>query len=299
MQYYLRGVDSMSILINRDTKVLVQAITGKSGVLQTKAMKAYGTQVVAGVTPGKAGLTVEGVPVYDFIADALKEHEVDVVISFVPPPFAKDSCFEVINSGIKFLIITTEGIPDHDVVEILTYAKAKGTRILGPGTAGIIAPGKCKVGAHPGIFYTEGKVGVVSKSGALSYEVGKTLTENGIGQSTVIAISGGPIWGLTQTDAIELFQQDEETDIIVLLGEIGGSMEEEAAEFIAAHVNKPVISMIVGRAAPEGKSLGHAGAIIQGSKGTAKSKIETLLAAGVHIAKNPEEIVELIKKIRG
>lgn len=289
----------MSILINRDTKVLVQAITGRSGRLQTKAMKEYGTNIVAGVTPGKGGMTVEGVPVYDFVADAVKEHDIDAAISFVPPRFAKDSCYEIIDGGIRFLALTTEGIPDHDVIDILSYARSKGTRILGPGTAGIIAPGKCKLGAHPGRMYTEGRVGVVSKSGALSYEVGKTLTEAGIGQSTVVAISGGPIWGLTQKDIIELFQQDEETDIIVLLGEIGGSMEEEAAEFIADHVDKPVVSMIVGRAAPAGKSLGHAGAIIQGSKGTARSKIEMLSRAGAQIARTPQEIVKLIREIRG
>lgn len=289
----------MSILINKDTRVLVQAITGRSGRLQAKAMLDYGTNIVAGVTPGKGGTEVEGVPVYEFVADAIKEHTIDAAISFVPPKFAKDSCLEIIDGGIKFLALTTEGIPDHDVIEILAYAKSKGTRILGPGTAGIIAPGKCKLGAHPGRMYMEGNVGLVSKSGALSYEVGKTLTEAGIGQSAVLAISGGPIWGMTQKDIIELFNEDEETEIIVLLGEIGGSMEEEAAEFIAAHVKKPVVSMIVGRAAPEGKSLGHAGAIIQGSKGTAKSKINALSQAGVKIAKSPQEIVQIVKNIRG
>lgn len=289
----------MSILINNNTRVLVQAITGKSGILQTRAMKEYGTNIVVGVTPGKGGLTVEDVPVYDTVLEAVNNHAVDAAISFVPPKFAKDSCFEVVDSGIKFLVLTTEGIPDHDVIDILSYAKSKGTRILGPGTAGIIAPGKCKLGAHPGRMYREGRVGVVSKSGALSYEVGKTLTEAGIGQSAVAAIGGGPIWGMTSRDLVELYQEDDQTDLIVLLGEIGGSMEEEAAGFISKYVTKPVVSLIVGRAAPEGKSLGHAGAIIEGSKGTAASKIEALSKAGVHIAKTPQEIIQIIQRIRG
>lgn len=289
----------MAILVGKDTNVLVLAITGRSGTLQTRAMLDYGTKVVAGVTPGKGGMQVEGVPVYDFVAEATAAHRIDAAISFVPGQFAKDSCYEVIDQGIKFIVLTTEGIPDHDVVDIVAYAKSKGTRVLGPGTAGLIAPGKCKLGAHPGRMFLEGKVGVVSKSGALSYEVGKTLTEAGIGQSTVAAIGGGPVWGLTQRDIVELYMQDPETDTIVLLGEIGGSMEEEAAEYIRQHGTKPVISLIVGRAAPEGKSLGHAGAIIEGSKGTAASKIEALSAAGVHTARTPQQMVQIIRNLRG
>ncbi len=289
----------MAILINRDTQVLVCAITGRSGQLQTKVMLDYGTKVAAGVTPGKGGQSVEGVPVYDFVSEACAEHRIDAAISFVPGAFSRDSCFEVFDAGIKFLVLTPEGIPDHDVVDIVSYARSKGAHVLGPGTAGIIAPGKCKVGAHPARMFKEGRAGVVSKSGALSYEVGKTLSEAGIGQSTVLAIGGGPVWGFTQRDAVELFQQDDETDVIVLLGEIGGSMEEEAADFISKHVTKPVVSLIVGRAAPAGKSLGHAGAIIEGSRGTAASKIEALEHAGVRTAKTPQELVELIKQVRG
>lgn len=289
----------MTVLINKETTVLVQGITGRSGALQTKVMLDYGTRVVAGVTPGKGGSSVHGVPVYDFVADACKEQPVDAAICFVPPPFAKDACFETIDSGIKFLVLTTEGIPDHDMAQIIAYARAKGTKILGPGTAGLIAPGKCKLGAHPPRMFREGSVGLVSKSGALSYEVGKTLTEAGIGQSTVLAIGGGPVWGLAQREVLGLFQEDEETDVIVLLGEIGGSMEEEAAEFIAEHVTKPVVAMIVGRAAPKGKSLGHAGAIIEGSKGTAQAKIEALAQAGAYIARTPQEIVRLINELGG
>lgn len=289
----------MSVLINRETRVLVQGITGRSGSLQTKSMVEYGTKVVAGVTPGKGGAEVDGIPVYDFIAEALQHHSIDAAINFVPPHLAKEACYEAIDGGIKLLVLTTEGIPDHDVVDVLNYAKAKGTVVLGPGTAGVIAPGKSKLGAHPNRMFIEGRVGLVSKSGALSYEVGKTLSEEGIGQSTIVALGGGPIWGLTQKDIIAMYQDDDETDIIVLLGEIGGSSEEEAAEFIASHVTKPVISMIVGRAAPEGKSLGHAGAIIEGSKGTAESKNRALAEAGVYIARTPQQIAQIIRQIRG
>ena len=289
----------MSILIDKNTKVLVLGITGKSGRLQTEIMKKYGTNIVAGVTPGKGGLEVEQIPVYDFVKEAIDQHDIDVAISFVPPPFLKDSCFEVIENNIKFLVISTEGIPEHDTIEILKFAESKGTKILGPGTAGLIAPGKCKLGAHPPQLYCEGHVGVVSKSGALSYEVGKTLTENGIGQSTVVGIGGGPFWGLTQLDILELFEKDEETKIIVLLGEIGGTMEIDAAKLIKEKIHKPVISLIVGRSAPKGKSLGHAGAIIDGNLGTAKSKISALKEAGVLIANNHMEIVRLVKNIEG
>lgn len=289
----------MAILVGKDTKVLVQGITGRSGSLQTKVMKKYGTNIVAGVTPGKGGTMIEGVPVFDFAREAVEQYSIDAAINFVPPRFAKDACLEIIDAGIKLLVLTTEGIADHDVIEVLSYARLKGTRVLGPGTAGIIAPGKCKLGAHPPWMYVEGRVGIVSKSGALSYEVGKTLTEAGIGQSTVVALGGGPIWGLTQRDIIELFEEDEDTEAIVLLGEIGGNTEIDAAEFIASSVSKPVVSMIVGRAAPEGKSLGHAGAIIEGSRGTAESKNRALSAAGVYTVKTPYEIVKTIKEIRG
>ena len=287
----------MSILINKNTKVLVLGITGKSGRLQTEIMKKYGTDIVAGVTPGKGGKEVEGIPVYDFVKEAVNNHDINAAISFVPPPYAKDSCIEVIENSIKFLILTTEQIPEHDVVEIIKYAENKGARILGPGAAGLISPGKCKLGVHPPNMFKEGHIGVVSKSGALSYEVGKTLTENGIGQSTAVAIGGGPFWGLAQLNIIELFQDDDGTEIIVLLGEIGGTMEEEVAKFIKEKVNKPVIALIVGKSAPKGKSLGHAGAIIEGDLGTAKSKINALKEAGAYIANNPEDIVELVNKI--
>lgn len=289
----------MSILINKDTRVLVLGITGKSGSLQTKIMKEYGTNIIAGVTPGKGGSEVEGIPVYDFVSEAIEKHKIDAAISFVPPRFEKDSCLEIIESNIKLLVITAEGIPDHDVVEILQYANLKGTKILGPGSAGLIAPRKCKLGAHPPQMFLEGDVGIVSKSGALSYEIGKTLSENGIGQSTVVAIGGGPFWGLKQADILPMFEADHNTRIIVLLGEIGGTMEEDAAQIISENISKPVISLIVGRSAPQGKSLGHAGAIIEGNLGTVESKVNALEKTGAYIADDSMDIIRLIKQIEG
>ncbi|GHV37253.1 succinate--CoA ligase [ADP-forming] subunit alpha [Synergistales bacterium] len=287
----------MSILIDETTRVLVQGITGKSGSLQTKSLLDFGTKVVAGVTPGKAGQEVYGVPVFDFVADArTAAGDVDAAISFVPPLGARSAAIEAMDCGVKFLVLTMEGIPKKDVLDILAYAAPRGVRVLGPGTAGMIAPGKCKLGAQPARMFTPGHVGVVSKSGALSYEIGKTLTDAGIGQSAVVALGGGPIWGVTQMDAVELFNSDEETRVIVLLGEIGGGTEIAAAEYIASYVKKPVVSLIVGKSAPEGKSLGHAGAIIRGSKGTAQSKIEALAGAGVKIASSPAEVVRLVKE---
>lgn len=289
----------MSIYIDQHTKVLVLGITGKSGSLQTKMMKQYGTQIVAGVTPGKGGQEVEGIPVYDFVSEALMHHQIDAAISFVPPRFFRDSCLEVIDEGIPFLVATAEGIPDHDVVDVLQYAAMKGVTVLGPGSAGLIAPGKCKLGAHPPQMHREGRVGVVSKSGALSYEVSKTLTEHGVGQSTVAAIGGGPLWGVTVSDILLQFQSDDETDMIVMLGEIGGTMEEQAAAVIKQHVTKPVVALIVGKSAPKGKSLGHAGAIIQGNKGTVASKVQALTDAGASIAKDSLDIVRILKELEG
>jgi len=284
----------MSILIDKDTRVLVQGITGKSGSLQARIMMESGTKVVAGVTPGKGGVVVHNVPVYDYIAEAKKEHDFNTVISFVPPAGIKDSSFEAIDSGIKLLVITTEGIAQHDVVEIIEYAREHGCHIVGPGCAGIIAPGISKVGSHPDRFFKPGRVGVVSKSGALSYEICKTLSDAGIGQSTVASIGGGPLWGFSQTDAVALFEKDPDTDVIVLLGEIGGNQEERAASYIAKYVKKPVVSLIVGRNAPQGKSLGHAGAIVSGNAGTAATKINSLTAAGVTVVKNPTDLVKTV-----
>lgn len=285
----------MSILIDQNTKVLVQGITGKSGSLQTKMMMDAGTKIVAGVTPGKGGNEVHGIPVYNFIVKAKQHHEFNTAICFVPRSAVKDACFEAIDAGIKLLVVTTEDIAQHDVVEMITYAKNHQTYLVGPGCAGLIAPGICKVGSHPVRFFSPGRVGIVSKSGALSYEIGKTLSAAGIGQSSVAAIGGGPLWGLTQRDAVELFEQDPQTDVIVLLGEIGGDQEEKAAAYIAEHVKKPVVALIVGRHAPQGKSLGHAGAIVSGNVGTAETKIDALTGAGAVVVKNPIELVEKVK----
>lgn len=286
----------MSILINKDTRVLVQGITGKSGLLQTTVMQQAGTKIVAGVTPGKGGQVAAGVPVYDFVAEAKAKHDFDAVISFVPPLGARDAGIEAIDAGIDLLVLTTEGIPRQHVAEVVAYAGSRGAYLVGPGCAGLIAPGICKVGSHPTRFFRPGRVGVVSKSGALSYEIGKTLSDAGIGQSTVAAIGGGPVWGFTQRDAVELFQQDPDTDVIVLLGEIGGNLEETAAAYIKKHVTKPVVAMIVGRGAPEGKSLGHAGAIVNGGMGTAETKIRALTDAGATVVANPAELCAAVKQ---
>lgn len=289
----------MGILIDTNTGVLVQGITGRVGSFQTKIMQDYGTKIVAGVTPGKGGMEVHGIPVYDFVEEALREHEVNATISFVPARFAKDAALEVIDSGIRFLVVTAEGIPDQDVLTIFNYAASKGAKVLGPDTPGLISPGKCKLGVHPHRMFTEGRVGVVSKSGALSYEVCRVLTKNGIGQSTVVGIGGGPLWGLSQQTVLKMFQEDAETEMIVLLGEVGGTTEQEAAAFIRGYMDKPVISLIAGRTAPRGAQMGHAGAIIEGEEGTAESKIRALREAGSLIAKSPSEIPTIIEKSRG
>ncbi|HOF94369.1 MAG TPA: succinate--CoA ligase subunit alpha [Clostridia bacterium] len=286
----------MAILINKNTRVLVQGITGRSGALQTQLMQQAGTKIVAGVTPNKGGQVVSGVPVYNYVAEAKAAHDFDAVISFVPPLAAKDSSFEAMDSGISLLVLTTEGIPTHDVMQIVAYAKCKGAHLIGPGCSGVIAPGVCKVGSHPVRFFMPGRVGVVSKSGALSYEIGKTLTDSGVGQSTVVGIGGGPIWGFTQKDAIALYNNDPDTDVIVLLGEIGGTQEEDAAAYIKQYVKKPVVALIVGRNAPEGKSLGHAGAIVSGGMGTAASKMNALINAGAIFVNDPVELCSQVKK---
>ncbi len=287
----------MAVFIDEDTRVLVQGITGRTGSFQTKIMKKYGTEIVAGVTPGKGGQSVDGIPVYDFVEEATAEHEVNAAISFVPARFTLDAAYEAIDAGIKFIVMTAEGIPNVDILKMLQYAQAKNARILGPDTPGLISPGKCKVGVHPHMFFKEGKVGVVSKSGALSYEVCKSMTEGSVGQSTVVGIGGGPLWGTSQTDVLRLFQEDEQTEAIVLLGEIGGTMEEKTAKYIKENIEKPVISLIVGRSAPPGKKMGHAGAIIEGEAGTAEHKINVLKEAGSFIAKTPQEIPKLVLDI--
>lgn len=287
----------MAILINKNTQVLIQGITGNVGSFQAKVMKDYGTRIVAGVTPGKGGTSVHGIPVYDYVEEAVAEHRIDAAFGFVPGVAAKSAALEVLQNGIPFLVITTEGVPSVDMIEIIHFASEKGAHVLGPDTAGLISPGKCKLGVHPNRMFIEGNVGVLSKSGALSYEVCKNLTENGIGQSTVVGIGGGPHWGMNQTTILKMFEEDPETKIVVMLGEVGGSMEIDAAEFIKNHMTKPVVSLIVGRSAPEGAQMGHAGAIVEGKEGTAAYKISELKKAGVHIANRPSEIPQIIKSL--
>ena len=287
----------MAIFIDKNTRVLIQGITGSVGSFQSQIMRDYGTRIVAGVTPGKGGRQVHDIPVYDLVQEATAEHTLDAAISFVPARFAMDAALEIIDSSIPFLVLTAEGIPEQDVLMILKYAANKGTSVLGPDTPGLISPGRCKLGVHPQVMFTEGQVGIVSKSGSLSYEVGRVLTQNGIGQSTVVGIGGGPIWGLSQQAVLKRFEEDPQTAAVVLLGEVGGRLEHDAARYIAQNMSKPVIALIVGRSAPPGTQMGHAGAIIEGEKGTAASKIAALEKAGALIARSSLEIPELINNL--
>ena len=287
----------MCILADRDTRVIIQGITGTVGSFQAKVMLDYGTNVVAGVTPGKGGQEIHGVPVYDLVEDAVRDRGGDATLIFVPGPFAADAALEAIEAGVGLAVLTAEGVPLLDVMNVMNRAAEKGAWLIGPDTAGLISPGRCKVGVHPHRLFMEGGIGVVSKSGALSYEVSKALTEAGLGQSTVIGIGGGPMWGLTQVDAVEMFERDDETEGIVLLGEIGGTMEEETAEYIEKYVSKPVVSLIVGRHAPEGEKMGHAGAIIQHGRGLAAGKIEALRSAGVHVVDGPRDVPIMLKEV--
>jgi len=287
----------MAIFVDKNTRVLVQGITGSVGSFQSQIMRDYGTRIVAGVTPAKGGGQIHGVPVYDLVEEAVAEHAVDAAISFVPARFARDAALEIIDSGIPFLVLTAEGIPEQDVLMILRYAAIRETSVLGPDTPGLISPGRCKLGVHPHVMFTEGRVGIVSKSGSLSYEVGRVLTQSGIGQSTVVGIGGGPIWGLSQQAVLKRFEKDPQTAIVVLLGEVGGRLEHEAARYIEQNMSKPVIALIVGRSAPPGTRMGHAGAIIEGEEGTAASKIAALENAGALIARSSLEIPELINRL--
>lgn len=287
----------MAILVNEKTRVLVQGITGKIGSFQTELMIEYGTNVVAGVTPGKAGQTIHGVPVFDSVKEAVNKTDSEVSICFVPGPYACDAAMEAIDSGLRLVVVLAEAVPLSDAVRMNAFATKHQAFLIGPDTAGLISPGKAKLGVHPHKLFTKGRVGIVSRSGALSYETAKVLTEQGLGESTVVGIGGGPVWGLTDRDALKLFQEDSETDVVVLLGEIGGHIEEDAAEYLKNGFTKPVISLVVGNAAPPGQKMGHAGAIIQGGKGTAKDKIKALKQAGSLIAKAPSEIPSLVKDV--
>lgn len=286
----------MAILLDAQTRVLVQGITGRDGSFHTKQMLEYGTSVVAGVTPGKRGQDVDGVPVYNTVQEAVDHTAANCSIIFVPPRFATDAIMEAADAGIPLIICITEGVPVQDMISVYEYVQKAGSRLIGPNCPGLIAPGACKVGIMPGHIHQEGRIGVISRSGTLTYEVVYQLSQVDMGQSTCVGIGGDPIIGTKYVDLLELFEADPDTDAIVLIGEIGGNDEEVAAEYIKNHVKKPVVSFISGRTAPPGKRMGHAGAIISGSSGTAEAKVEALNAAGVPVAKTPAQVVDLLKE---
>jgi len=287
----------MSILINKDTKVICQGITGKSGRFHTEHMLQYGTKILAGVTPGKGGSKVCDVPVFDSMKEAVEETGCDTSIIYVPAPFAADAIIEAVEADIKLIICITEGIPTIDVLKVKDYLNTKTARLIGPNCPGIITPGESKIGIMPGYIHTPGAVGVISRSGTLTYEAVWQLTQRNIGQSTCIGIGGDPVIGTTFIDALKLFQEDSNTEAIVMIGEIGGSAEEEAAEFIKMEITKPVISFIAGLTAPAGKRMGHAGAIIAGGKGTVAEKVSCLRNAGVTVVDSPADIGEAVEKL--
>jgi succinyl-CoA synthetase alpha subunit len=285
----------MSVLINKNTKVIVQGITGGMGRTHAGLMKKYGTNIVGGVTPGKGGTEVDGVPVFDSVAEAVAKTGANCSVIFVPPYLCLDAALEAIDAGLPLISVITEGLPPQDAVKLHAAAKLKGTLVNGPNCPGIITPGECLIGIHPGSIYMPGRVGLISRSGTLTYEIGLGLKQSGIGISTAVGIGGDPIIGIDQIISLELFEKDKDTDLIILVGEIGGTAEEDAADYIKANIKKPVIGYIAGRTAPAGKRMGHAGAIISGNKGTAESKTNAFKAAGVKVAMTPSEIVDLVK----
>jgi succinyl-CoA synthetase alpha subunit len=287
----------MSILINSNTKVLVQGITGSEGSFHTQRMREYGTQTIAGVTPGKGGSAFEGIPIYNTVAEAVKDYEVDTSAIFVPAQFAADAILEAADAGIPLIVCITEHIPVHQMLKVVQIVSQKGSRLIGPNCPGVISPKKSKVGILPNHVFKPGPVGLVSRSGTLTYEIAAQLSRAGIGQSTVVGIGGDPIVGSSFVDMLELFQKDRQTKLIVLVGEIGGTDEEKAAEYIAQEMTKPVVAYIAGFSAPPGKRMGHAGAIISGSEGTAEAKAKALEAQGVSVARTPGQVVALVRQI--
>ncbi|MCK4233675.1 succinate--CoA ligase subunit alpha [candidate division WOR-3 bacterium] len=285
----------MSILVDKSTRLVVQGITGRDGSFHTKEMLEYGTQVVAGVTPGKAGQVVEDVPVFNTVKDAVEQTGANTSILFVPAKFAVDAIYEAGDAGIKLIVAVSEGIPALDMVRLVTFLNEKGTNLIGPNSPGIISPEKSKVGILPGQIFKKGSIGVVSRSGTLTYEIVNHLTTSGLGESTCLGIGGDPIIGLKFIDCLELFAKDEETKGVVLIGEIGGSDEEEAATYIKKNFKKPVVGFIAGLTAPPGKRMGHAGAIVSGGTGTAVEKIKAFESVDVPVAREPEEVVKLLQ----
>jgi succinyl-CoA synthetase alpha subunit len=287
----------MSILVDKNTRVVTQGITGATGQIHTRACKEYGTQMVAGVVPGKGGTTFEGIPIFDTVEQARKATGCNASVSYVPPAFAADGILEAVAAGIELVICITEGVPVIDMVKVRRYMRDSKSRLIGPNCPGIITPGECKIGIMPGYIHKPGEVGVVSRSGTLTYEAVYQLTQLGIGQSSCIGIGGDPIVGTPHIDAMRLFNDDPKTRAIVMIGEIGGTAEEEAAEFVKQHVKKPVVAFIAGQTAPKGRRMGHAGAIISGGRGTAADKIAALKAAGITVAMSPAEMGITMKNL--
>ena len=287
----------MSVLIDENTKVFVQAITGSEGSFHTRQMLEYGTKVVGGATPGKGGQEFEGIPVFNTVAEGVEATGANASIIFVPAPFAADAIMEAADVGIELVICITENIPVSDMVKAYHYVQARSTRLIGPNCPGVISPGKCKIGIMPHFIHQPGRVGIISRSGTLTYEAVGQLSERGLGQSTAIGIGGDPIIGTRFVDALALFNDDPETDAVVMIGEIGGTAEEEAAAYIKECYDKPVVGFIAGRTAPPGRRMGHAGAIISGGKGTAEDKMAAMQEAGIHICESPAEIGETVEKV--
>ncbi len=289
----------MSVLVDENTRLIVQGITGKEGTFHAKGCAEYGTKVVGGVTPGKGGTVHEGWPVFDTVAQAVEKTGANATVIFVPPPFAADAILEAEDAGLPLIICITEGIPTNDMVKVWSVVSKSKSRLIGPNCPGVISPGKAKIGIMPGRIHKQGSVGIVSRSGTLTYEAVYQLSQRGIGQSTAIGIGGDPIIGTTHVDALKLLNEDPGTESIILIGEIGGTAEEAAAAYVKAHVKKPVVGFIAGQTAPPGRRMGHAGAIISGGQGTAADKMKALTEAGIHVVQSPAAIGETLAKVIG